>query len=261
MNNNWFKELWAYRELCYVLVWRDVKVKYKQSLLGAGWAVLQPLTSMIIFSLLFGRLAKMPSDGVPYPVFVYTALLLWSYVSAAVGLAANSLVSNANMITKVYFPRGTLPFASVLSGLLDLAVASVLLVALMFYYKVQATWWLALAPLFVLPLLLLSAGVGMFLAALHVRYRDVKYVLPFMIQLWLFVTPVIYPITLVPERFRPLFALNPLTGIIDGFRGCIFAGRPVDSPLLAISLLTTVVVFLGGLAYFKRTERWFADVI
>lgn len=261
MNQHWIKELWAYRELLGFFVWRDVKVKYKQSVLGVGWAVIQPLFTMITFTLFFGRLAGVPSEGLPYPVFSYAALLPWTYFSAVVALAGNSLVTNSNMINKVYFPRLALPLSSVLSGLIDFAVACILLLLLMLYYGVPITWRLLFLPPLLAVLVLLAAGVGMILAALHVRYRDVKYVLPFALQLWLFVTPVIYPTTLVPQYFRPLYALNPLAGIVDGFRTCVFPERNLDTQLLTISLVTTVIVFIAGMAYFRRTERWFADII
>jgi lipopolysaccharide transport system permease protein len=261
MNRHWVRELWSYRELFYFFVWRDIKVKYKQSLLGMGWAIIQPLFAMIIFSLFFGRLANVPSEGAPYPVFSYAGLLPWTYFSAVIALGANSLVSNANMINKVYFPRLALPISSVLSGLLDFFIAALLLLALMLFYNVRLTWGLLIMPVLLFALVLLAAGVSLFLAALHVRYRDVKYVLPFLIQLWLFATPVIYPVNLVPEQFRPLFALNPLAGIIDGFRSCVLSAKGFDLPLLGISLATTLIVFITGAVYFRRTERWFADII
>ena len=261
MNGKWLQELWSYRELLYFFVWRDVKVKYKQSVLGIGWAVIQPLFAMIIFTLFFGRLANVPSDGLPYPVFSYAALVPWTYFSAAIALAGNSLVSNSTMITKVYFPRVSLPLASVLSGLVDFGFACLLLFVLMFAYNVRLTGWLLLMPVFLAVAVLLASGIGMFIAALHVRYRDMKYVLPFLIQLWLFVTPVIYPVTMIPERFRPIFALNPLAGIIDGFRSCVLPTRGFDLPLLGISLITTLVIFFAGAIYFRKTERWFADII
>lgn len=261
MSKDWLRELWTYRELFYFLVWRDVKVKYKQSLLGVGWAVIQPLFAMIIFTLFFGRLAKVPSDGYPYPVFSYAALLPWTYFAAAVALAGNSLVSNANMLNKVYFPRVALPIASVLSGILDFLVAFVFLLALMAWYGVPPTWSLLWIPALLAAIVVLAAGVGMFIAALHVRYRDVKYALPFLIQLWLFVTPVIYPVSLVPREYRGLFALNPVAGIVDAFRACVLPATPFDLPVLGISLAVTAMVFITGTMYFRRTERWFADII
>jgi len=261
MNRTWLRELWLYRELFYFLVWRDVKVKYKQSLLGIGWAVIQPLFAMVIFTLFFGRLANVPSEGVPYPVFSYAALLPWTYFAGAIALAGNSLVSNANMVNKVYFPRVALPVSSVLSGLVDFAVASVFLVVLMLYYDIAFSWMLLLIPLLVGALVVLAAGVGMFFAALHVRYRDVKYALPFLIQLWMFVTPVIYPVSMIPDRYKGVFALNPVSGIIDGFRACILPGRSFDLTVLGISLAVTAAVFVSGALYFRQTERWFADII
>jgi lipopolysaccharide transport system permease protein len=261
MSSGWLKELWAYRELFYFLVWRDVKVKYKQSLLGVGWAVIQPLFAMIIFTLFFGRLANVPSEGVPYPVFSYAALLPWTYFAASVSLAGNSLVSNANMVNKVYFPRIALPVSSVLSGLVDFFVAALFFLVLMLYYDVRPTWSLLFVPPLLAVLVCLAVGVGSLMAALHVRYRDIKYALPFLIQLWLFVTPVIYPVSMVPEAYQPLFALNPVAGIVDAFRACLIPTRGFDLPVLGTSLLTTAAVFAIGVSYFKRTERWFADVI
>jgi lipopolysaccharide transport system permease protein len=261
MNNQWLKETWEYRELFYFFVWRDIKVKYKQSLLGVGWAFIQPLFTMIIFTLFFGRFANVPSDGIPYPVFSYAALLPWTLFANSISLAANSLVSNAGMINKVYFPRMALPVGSVISGVLDFGIASVLLVALMIYYKIAFTSSLLLLPFVVAALLVLAMGMGMFLAALQVRYRDIKYALPFIVQLWLFVTPVIYPVTLIPDQFRPFIALNPLAGIIDGFRACVFPSRSFDVPLIATSAAVTIAVFSMGVIYFRRTERWFADII
>ena len=254
-------ELWGYRELFYFLAWRDVKVRYKQAALGAAWAVLQPLLSMIVFSVLFGRLAGIPTDGIPYPLFAYCALLPWTYFSGALSLGGNSLVTNANLLTKVYFPRILLPASSALSGLLDFAIGSVFLVVLMAYYHVQPTFHLLLYPVFIGALWFLALGLSMWLAALNVRYRDIKHAIPFLIQLLLFVTPVIYPTTFVPLRFRPLLALNPLTGIIEGFRSSVFPGPRLDSALIVTSAIVTMAIFVTGLMYFRRTERTFADIV
>lgn len=243
------------------MVWRDVKVRYKQSLLGVTWAIIQPLFTMIIFFLLFNKLAKMPSDGIPYPIFSYSALVAWTFFSGAVTYASNSLVGNSNLLTKVYFPRTTIPCAAVLSGVLDFAIASVALVGVMGIYQIVPSWGLLLWPLLMVPLVLLALGVSMFLSALNVKYRDTKYVVPFMIQLWMFVTPIIYPIGIVPERYQILMALNPLTGIIEALRSSVLPDRHIDWHLFAISLAITALIFAIGVAYFRKVERSFADLI
>jgi lipopolysaccharide transport system permease protein len=261
VKEKWLAELWQFRELVYFLAWRDVKVRYKQAALGAAWAILQPLLSMVLFTLFFGRLAGIPSDGVPYPLFSYSALLLWTYFAGVLSQGGQSLVSNSNLITKVFFPRVALPLSIALSGLLDFTVGGSLLVVFMGYYKVQPGWCVFLAPVFLVGLILFTLGASMFLAAMNVWYRDIKYVTPFLIQLLLFATPVIYPTTFLPEQLQILMALNPLAGVIEGFRACLFQGRPPNPSLSAISLTMTVVVFVAGLVYFRKTERVFADII
>ena len=254
-------DLWRYRELFYFLAWRDVKIRYKQTVLGIAWAVIQPLMTMVIFTVLFGKLGNMPSDGMPYPLFYFGALLPWTYFSATLSNSGNSLVANANLLTKVYFPRVILPTSAAVSGLVDFAVGSVLLFAIMGYYRIVPGWTLLLwLPLIVL-LFALALGVSMILAALNVRYRDVKYTLPFLIQLWLFVTPVIYPTSLIPERYRLYVALNPLTGIIDAFRASLVPTKQVDWQLLWISSVVTLAVCAAAVVYFKKTERAFADIV
>jgi len=255
------REIWEYRELFYFLAWRDVKVRYKQTALGVLWAVIQPFFTMIVFTLLFGRIAKVPTEGIPGPVFYFSALLPWIYFSSTLNAAGMSLVSNANLLTKIYFPRIILPAASALSGLVDFLIATALLAAMMFYFHIRAGWALLLWPALVVLLVMLTLGVSMFLAAVNVKYRDVKYAIPFGIQLWLFVTPVIYPSSFVPERFRPLLALNPLTGLIEAFRHSLVPGRAIDAGALGLSAGLTVVLFLGGAVYFKRVEKDFADII
>jgi lipopolysaccharide transport system permease protein len=261
MRGEWLQEFWRYRELFYFLVWRDVKIRYKQTVLGAAWAIIQPFFIMIIFTLFFGRLAKMPSDGIPYPVFSYSALVPWTYFAGALALAGNSLVGNANLITKVYFPKVTIPASAVLSGLVDFAIASVVLLGMMVYYRIQLSWGLLLWPVLVVPLVLLALGVGMFLAALNVKYRDVKYTIPFIVQLWLFLSPIIYPTSIIPERFRTLIALNPISGIIEAFRASLLPTRQVDWQLLSVSVAVTLFIFTLGALYFMKTERNFADVV
>jgi lipopolysaccharide transport system permease protein len=261
VNTNWLSELWRYRELLYFLAWRDVKVRYKQAALGAAWAVLQPLLTMIVFTLFFGRLVGVPSNGVPYPLFAYCALVLWTYFAGVLGLAGQSLLANINLITKVYFPRILMPASNALSGLLDLAIGLVLLVPLMAYYRVQPGWALLLAPVFLVGLILLTLGTSLLLAALVVRFRDMKYTVPFLIQLGLFVTPVIYPMSVIPRRYQTLAALNPLSGIIEGFRASLFSATTLDPMLTTVSLISCVVVFVAGFVYFRSAERFFADII
>ncbi|HWP45327.1 MAG TPA: ABC transporter permease [Blastocatellia bacterium] len=253
-------DLWAYRELLYFLTWRDVKVRYKQTLLGAAWAIIQPLFAMIIFTLFFGRFAGIPSDGVPYPIFAYAALLPWTFFSNALTNSGNSLVGSAHLITKVYFPRMIIPGAAVAAGLVDLAIAFLVLAALMIYYGVPLTLSaLMLAPLVALTALL-ALGVGMWMSALNVKYRDVRYALPFLIQLWMFASPIIYPSSMLPERWRWLLAMNPLTGIIEGHRAALF-GRKFDWIALAISAAITLAVLIYSAYTFRRMERSFADVV
>lgn len=254
------RDLWESRELLYFLMWRDIKVRYKQTALGAAWAVIQPLLTMIIFTYFFGKLAKIPTDGVPYPIFVYAALLLWTFFSNGVSSGANSLIGNSNLITKVYFPRLIIPAAAVGAGLLDFAIASVLLVGLLVYYGFTVTWaYLMILPLIVLTTLF-ALGVGIWFSAVNVRYRDVRYALPFLIQVWFFLTPIIYPSSLVPEEWRWLLNLNPLTGLVEFFRAALF-GR--ELPWVPVAYTVGVVVFVLVYASytFRRMERAFAEFI
>lgn len=257
----WMSELWRFRELLYFLAWRDVKIRYKQAALGAAWAIIQPLFSMIIFTLFFGKLAGMPSAGYPYPIFTYCALVPWVYFSGTLSQAGNSLVNNSNLITKVYFPRVLLPGASALSGLLDFAVGSALLVVLMLYYHVRPTWFLVFYPACIALMVMVTVGMSMLIAALNVRYRDVKHTIPFLVQIWLFVTPVIYPSTMIPKRYHLLLALNPMFGVVEGFRTCLFPTQRLELPLTVMSCGVTLVVFLLGAVYFRKAERSFADII
>lgn len=260
MNSEWFTDFWRYRELLYFLAWRDVKVRYKQAALGVSWAVIQPLLTMIIFSLFFGRLAGVPSDGIPYPLFSFCALVPWTYFATTLSLAGNSLISNAPLVTKVYFPRALLPAATVLGGLLDLLIGGSFLALMMAYYRVRPGWSVLLAPLFVLGMVVLALSVSMFLAALNVRYRDVKYALPFIVQIWLFVTPIIYPVTFLPAKIKRFVALNPMAGLLEGFRSSL-TSRHVDWTLAATSLAITLGLLVVGATYFRRTERTFADIV
>ena len=256
----WLLEVWRAREILYFLAWRDVKVRYKQAALGVAWAVLQPLFTMITFTYFFGRLARIPSDGIPYPLFSYSALALWTYFTVTLAQVGNSLVANSSLVTKIYFPRVALPAAAALGGLLDLIVSSVFLIGMMIYYRVTLRWTMLLTPLFVAQTVLLVLGVGMLLAALNVRYRDVKYTIPFLTQLGLFVTPIIYPVSFLPHRIQSWLALNPMTGIVEGFRACLF-GAPIDWTLLACSWILTLLLLLMGALHFRSTERVFADIV
>ena len=253
-------EVWAYRELLFFLIWRDVKVRYKQTVLGAAWAIIQPLCTTIIFTLFFGRLVNMPSDGIPYPLFAFAGLTIWTFFSNAVTNSGNSLVGSSHLITKVYFPRMIIPGAAVGAGLLDLAIASVILLGMMFWYGTPLTFGLLLFPVIILLTALLALGVGMWMSALNVKYRDIRYALPFLIQLWMFATPIIYPTSLVPAKWRWALALNPLTGIIEALRAALF-GRPLSWTLLIISTITTLLILVCAAFAFRSMEKSFADVV
>jgi lipopolysaccharide transport system permease protein len=254
------KQLWVYRELLFFLIWRDIKIRYKQTLLGSSWAIIQPLFAMLLFTLIFGKLARIPSDGIPYPLFAYAGLLLWTFFSNSLTNSGNSLVGSSSLITKVYFPRVIIPGAAVLAGLLDLVIASLLLVPLLIYYRVALTWNLLLLPVFVIMATLLALGVGMWLSALNVKYRDVRYALPFLVQLWLFASPVIYPISLVPQRWRWVAALNPMTGIIEGFRTSLLGGK-FDAFTSLTSAALAVAILIVSFVAFQRVEDSFADIV
>jgi lipopolysaccharide transport system permease protein len=253
-------ELWQHRELLYFLVWRDVKIRYKQTALGAAWAIVQPLFTMLVFSLFFGRLAQMPSDGLPYPIFCLAGLVPWQFFAFGLNESSNSLVSSRSLITKVYFPRMTIPMAPVLAGLVDFLAAFVVMLVMMGWYGIVP----GLNILFILPLLLLAAiaslGAGLWLAALNVQYRDVRYVVPFLTQLWLFATPIAYPSSLLPVQWRALYGLNPMVGVVDGFRWALL-GASAPGWSLVVSTATAVVMAVGGALYFRRMERTFADVV
>lgn len=257
----WAAELWHFRELLYFLAWRDVKVRYKQAAFGAAWAIIQPLFTMLIFTFFFGRMASIPSDGIPYPLFFYTTLVAWTYFAGTLGQAGNSLVINAPLVTKIYFPRILLPASSALSSLLDFGVGSLFLVVMMLYYRIAPTWKILLWPVAVLEMLIVTIGISMWFAALNVRYRDIKHVIPFIIQLGLWVSPVLYPVTYLSPRWRPLLALNPLTAVMEGFRVSLFPDRHVDWPVMAMSLGTSIAFFVIGALYFRRAENTFADII
>jgi homopolymeric O-antigen transport system permease protein len=256
-----FKELWEYRELLYFLTWRDIKVRYKQTVLGASWAIIQPFFMMVVFSLFFGRLAHVPSDGIPYPIFVYCALLPWQLFSHALTESSQSLVANERLIRKVYFPRLCVPISAVLGGLVDFAIAFVILLLMMLYYGIRPTWAIVLLPLFIVLAIATSLGVGLWLSALNVRYRDVRYTITFLVQVWLFATPVAYSSSLVPARWRALYGLNPMAGVVEGFRWALLGKNEGPGALLAISIVVVMLILIGGLYYFKRMEAEFADFV
>lgn len=255
-----WRELWAYRELLSVLTMRDIKVRYKQTVLGAGWAIIRPVLTMVIFSVVFGQLAKMPSDGYPYPVFVYAALLPWTFFAAAISTSGQSLIGSSNLVSKVYFPRLIIPLSSVGAGLIDLLISTGILLLLMLWYGVGWTWHLLAVPLLLMAVVFAALGVGTLLSALTVSYRDFTHLTPFLVQIWMYVTPVIFPVTLVPERWQWLLYLNPMTGLVEGFRSA-FLGKPFDLVGLGISFSIAVIIFVAGLAYFEKVERRFADII
>jgi len=256
-----FAELWAYRELLYFLVWRDVKVRYKQTILGASWAVLQPLLTMVVFTLFFGRLARIPSDGVPYPLFSYAALVPWTFFATGLAAAAASLVSGANLIRKIYFPRLLMPVAAVAAGGVDFAIAFAVLVAMMLVYGFVpglAVLWL---PLLALLALVTALGVGTWAAAFNLQFRDVRYVVPFGVQLWLFATPIAYPSSLLAEPWRTLYAVNPMVGVVEGFRWALLGTATRPGPMIAVSAAAALLILITGVLYFRRVERGFADLV
>jgi lipopolysaccharide transport system permease protein len=254
------RELWAYRELIYFLAWRDVKVRYKQTMLGVLWAVIQPFFTMVVFTLLFGKLAKIPTDGIPGPIFYFSALVPWIYFSSTVTNAGMSLVANSALLTKIYFPRVILPLAAALGNLMDFLISSVFLAGFIAYYKIPLGWNLLLWPALVVLLVALSIGLGVFFAALNVKYRDIKYALPFFIQLLMFATPIIYPVSMVPDKYRALLALNPLSGVIEAFRFVVIPTQVFDWNLFMISVISTLVLLVVALAYFRVTEKAMADL-
>jgi lipopolysaccharide transport system permease protein len=255
-----FPDLWSYRELLYFLTWRDIKVRYRQTALGAAWAIIQPLATMVLFTLVFNRLAGLDTGRIPYPLFAYTGLLIWTFFTNAVTNSTSSLINNTNLITKVYFPRAFIPAAAVAAGLVDLAVAGLILVGLAAYYGITPTWHVALVPVFLSLSVLLALAVGMLISALTVKYRDLRHALPFLLQSWMFASPVIYPASRVPEGWRHLMALNPLTGIIEGFRAALFGGD-FDAATTIISIVVTLAILAYAFYLFRRIEETFADII
>lgn len=255
------RELWHYRELLLFFVWRDIKVRYKQTVLGLLWAIIQPFFTMVIFSLFFGRLARVPSDDLPYPIFSYAALVPWTFFANAVTQASNSLVVGANMIKRIYFPRLTMPIATVLAGVVDFILAFAVLLGMMLYYKLAPTANILWLPLFLLLALITALGVGFWLSAMNVQFRDVRYAVPFLIQAWLFATPIAYPSSLLPEFWRPFYALNPMVGVVEGFRWALLGSETAPGLMVWVSALVAVTIFATGAFYFRRMEKTFADVV
>jgi len=254
-------ELWKFRELLFFLTWRDIKVRYKQTALGAAWAILQPVLTMVVFSIIFGGLARLPSEGIPYPIFTFTALLPWQLFAFALTQSSNSLVGSQNLISKVYFPRLVVPFSSVLAGVVDFGIAFLVLVGLMAYYGIGLTPAALLLPVFLLLALTSALAIGLWLSALNVKYRDIRYVVPFLTQFWMYATPIAYSSSLIPEKWRWLYSLNPMTGVVEGFRWAILGKSSLDVLSMSISAGMVVTLLIGGLYYFKRMESSFADIL
>ena len=264
--NKWWqfdwKEIWLFRDLFYFLTWRDVKVKYKQTFIGALWAIFQPFMTMVVFTVIFGKFAKMPSDGIPYPIFVYTGLIFWTLFSSSLSHASNTFMENQQIVTKVYFPRIILPVSSVITNIVDFLIASIILVGMMIYYQYLPSFWgLVIFPLLIIMTIFSTLGIGLLFGSLNVKYRDVRFILPFFIQLLIFITPVIYPVSMVSEKFRWILGLNPMSGVIDTARVSILGVGQIDWLLLGVSAISMVVYCLLGYFYFKKVERYFADVI
>jgi len=256
-----FRETWAYRELLYFLIWRDIKVRYKQTALGALWAIIQPVFTMLVFSIFFGRLAGIASDGFPYPIFSYTALLPWQLFAFALAESGNSLVNNQRIITKIYFPRLIVPIAAVLAGLVDFAIAFVVLLGMMVYYRIAITWAVLTLPFFLLLAIATALAIGLWLSALNVQYRDVRYMIPFLTQFWLFITPIAYPSSLVPQWARLFYGLNTMAGVVEGFRWALLGDQVGGGYMILISIIMVIVLLVGGLMYFRRMEKTFADLM
>ncbi len=255
------KELWEYRELLYFMAWRDIKVRYKQTVLGTAWAIIQPFFTMVVFSIFFGKLAKVPSDGLPYPIFAYAALVPWTFFANGLNQASNSLVGSANLIKKVYFPRLVVPISSVISGVVDFVLAFAVLLGMMLFYGILPTVKILWLPLFVLLIFVTALGVGFWLSALNVQFRDVRYTVPFLTQFWLFATPIAYPSSLLSEPWRTLYGINPMVGVVEGFRWALLGTDTAPGAIILVSSLVALALFVGGAFYFRRLERSFADVV
>ena len=255
------RDLWEYRELLYFLTWRDVKVRYKQTVLGAAWAIIQPFFTMVVFSLFFGKLAKMPSDDIPYPIFSYAALVPWTFFANGLSQSSSSLVASANLIKKVYFPRLVVPISSVISGAVDFVLAFVVLLGMMLYFGIVPTWNVVWLPLLLLLALVTSLGVGLWLTAMNVQFRDVRYAVPFLVQAWMFATPIAYPSSLLDEPWRTLYGINPMAGVVEGFRWALLGTETAPGPIVLVSALVAVGLLGSGAFYFRRMEKTFADVV
>jgi lipopolysaccharide transport system permease protein len=255
------KELWHYRELLYFLTWRDIKVRYKQTALGAAWAIIQPFMTMVVFSIFFGRLAKMPSDNIPYPLFSFAALVPWTFFAAGLSASANSLVGSQNLIKKVYFPRLAIPISAVIAGLVDFFLSFVVLIGMIFYYGIVPTANIVWLPFFLLLAFVTCLGVSLWLTTLNVQYRDVRYVLPFIMQFWMFATPIAYPSSLLSEPWRTVYGLNPMVGVVEGFRWSLIGAGAAPGPIVIVSSLAAFAVLVGGAYYFRRMEKSFADLV
>jgi len=256
------RELWRYRELLYFLIWRDVKVRYKQTVIGATWAIIQPFMTMVVFSIFFGNLAKIPSDGIPYPIFSYTALVPWAFFANGLTTSSNSLVGNSNLIKKIYFPRLVMPLSGVLAGLVDFILAFIVLIVMMLAFGIVPTINIIWLPVFLLLAFVTALGVGLWLSAMNVQFRDVRYVVPFLVQLWLFATPIAYPSSLITNPvLRLAYGLNPMTGVVEGFRWALLGVQTAPDPILLVSALAAIVVLISGAFYFRRMEKHFADVV
>lgn len=255
------RDVWAYRELLYFLVWRDLKVRYKQTILGVLWAIIQPFFLMVIFSIFFGKLAKISSEGIPYPIFAYAALIPWSYFAQSLNACSESLVGNSHLITKVYFPRLIIPISSVLSGLINFGISFGILLAMMVYYHIVPSLEALLLPILVLMVLATALGSGLWLSALNVQYRDIRYAISFLIQFWFFATPVVYPSSLVPGIWRFLYSLNPMVGVVEGFRGALLGRGQIIGPTFILSIIVIIILLVTGTIYFRQVENKFADVV
>jgi lipopolysaccharide transport system permease protein len=254
-------ELWDYRELLYFLTWRDIKVRYKQTALGAAWAIIQPVFTMVVFSLFFGKLAKIPSDGIPYPIFSYAALVPWTFFASSLSQSSNSLVGSANLIKKVYFPRLAIPISTVLSEVIDFLLAFVVLLGMMLYYGITPSANILYLPLFLLLALVTALGVGLWLSAMNVQYRDVRYVVPFIAQFWMFATPIAYPSSLLPEPWRTVYGINPMAGVVEGFRWALLGTNTAPGLMVGVSSLAAAQILVSGAVYFRRMEKNIADVV
>ena len=255
------RELWTYRELLYFLTWRDIKVRYKQTVLGASWAIIQPFFTMVVFSLFFGKLAKVPSDGIPYPIFCFAALVPWSFFANGLNQASNSLVGNANLIKKVYFPRMAMPIASVLGGFVDFVLAFAILIGMIFYYGMVPTINVIWLPFFLMLAFITSLGASLWFSAMYVQFRDVRHIIPFLTQIWLFATPIAYPSSLLSEPWRTLYGINPMTGVVEGFRWALLGAHTAPEPIIGVSSCAAMGLLISGAFYFRRMEKTFADVV